>query len=258
MLIEKLQAQSGLSKFQLHNLSNTASKRYKIYTIEKRGGGVREIAHPSRSLKAVQRWITKVLFSALPVHQCAKAYIKGSNIRANALAHAKSNFTLRIDFLDFFPSFSSNNIYQYLSAKDIELNWQLSETDIEFVTSMVTRHGKLTIGAPSSPALTNAMMYEFDRDVFSLIQENELTYTRYADDLFISSRTPDRLGWICDQVTAISKNFPHAGLNINEKKQRICLESTDDQSQGWLSQLRVECRLDEKEKEKSKLWFINL
>ena len=218
MLIEKLQAQSGLSKAELHTISGTASKRYKIYNIAKRGGGVREIAHPSASLKAVQRWISKVLISDLPVHPCAAAYRKGSNIRANALKHAKSKFTLRMDFENFFPSFSSEKICLFLSAKDSQLNWQLSKADLKFVTSILTRYGTLTIGAPSSPALTNAMMYEFDESVFSLARDYGLIYTRYADDLFISSPEPGRLVGMCHQVTAISERFPHAGLIVNKKK----------------------------------------
>ena len=218
MLIEKLQDQSGLTRSQLLHLSITASKRYKVYNIKKRNGGVRIISHPSKTLKAIQRWINKMLFREFPVHQCATAYRKGTNIRENALVNANSSFTLRMDFRNFFPSFSSQSICHFIENKNIDLKLTLSADDIEFVCFVVTRNGRLTIGAPSSPVITNAIMYEFDECVFELARENGLMYTRYADDLFISARGPNRLTEIANRIIEISRNFPYASLTINRKK----------------------------------------
>ena len=218
MLIEQLQAQSGLSRSKLLFLSTTASNRYKIYTIKKRNGGARTIAHPSRMLKAVQKWINKVLFRELPVHHCAMAYKKGANIRKNALMHVSTRFTLRMDFIDFFPSFSANGIHKFIDEQNNNLNWNLSEEDIEFVCSIVTRNGFLTIGAPSSPIITNAIMFEFDSSVFSLASGRELIYTRYADDLFISAYGPHELGGIGKEIEKISKDYTYARLNVNRGK----------------------------------------
>ena len=218
MLIEKLQAQSGLSRSQLRQLSTTASKRYKVFTIRKRDGGAREIAQPSRALKAVQRWINKVIIYDLPVHRCATAYKRGANIRDNALRHAGTNFTLRMDFEDFFPSFSSNNVAEFFGEKNLEMGWDLSEEDLEFVVSITTRYGYLTIGAPSSPAITNAMMHEFDDRVFVLTRQKGLVYTRYADDLFISSQEPGKLTEIYKNIMLESTKFLYASLKINKSK----------------------------------------
>lgn len=218
MLVERLQTLSGLSSAQILALSNTASKRYKIYNIPKRDGGVREIAHPSRALKSVQRWINKVLFTHLPVHTSATAYKKGANIRANALMHVGTNFTLRMDIENFFPSFQSEDIRNFLREKNLQLDWRLTDQDIEFVTAITTRYGVLTIGAPSSPAISNAMMYEFDELVFMMAKETKAVYSRYADDLFISSKEPGILNDICRQVTLMIDTFPRVNLKVNHRK----------------------------------------
>ena len=218
MLVEKLQSQSGLSRARILALSTTASKRYKIYNISKRDGGVREIAHPSRALKSLQRWIDKVLFRHFPVHTAATAYKRGANIRANALVHARSNFTLRMDFENFFPSFRSEDIYNFLREKNLELHWMLTGEDIEFITAITTRYGVITIGAPSSPSITNAIMYEFDELVSLMAKETKAVYSRYADDLFISSKEPGVLNEMFRQVTSAVETFSRVNLKVNHRK----------------------------------------
>ncbi|MCY4406466.1 MAG: retron St85 family RNA-directed DNA polymerase [Rhodospirillaceae bacterium] len=218
MLIESLQSQSGLSRSQLLYLADTASERYKIYTIAKRGGGRRRIAHPSRALKAVQRWISKVLILKFPVHGCATAYKKGASIRNNANLHVNSLFTLRMDFRNFFPSFREEGICRYLQTMNVSMNLALSEEDISFVCSVVTRNEALTIGAPTSPAITNAIMFEFDSAVNAFAQARNLVFTRYADDVFISSRRPDGLNGVFEEVVRQARLLEFVRLSINRKK----------------------------------------
>ena len=86
------------------------------------------------------------------------------------------------------------------------------------MASIATRNGKLTIGAPLSPALTNAMMYEFDDRLFVAASGKELVYTRYADDIFISSKRPNSLEEMLDFVLAESIQYRYAKLKINKKK----------------------------------------
>ncbi len=218
MLIEDLQIQSGLSRQQLLYLSNTASKRYKSYTVQKRNGGSRTIHHPSRALKAIQRWLNLVLISKLPVHSSALAYRKGQSIRSNAAAHAKTRFTLRMDFKDFFPSFCIEHVREFIERKESEIGWGLSDDDLDFVANISTRFGFLTIGAPSSPTLTNAMMYGFDHRVSDWSDAEGLIYTRYADDLFISSQGPNELTTARDRILEESEQFKYAKLVVNNKK----------------------------------------
>ena len=41
----------------------------------------------------------------------------------------------------------------------------------------------LSVGAPSSPVISNFCMYEFDNRIHAACNKLEITYTRYADDL---------------------------------------------------------------------------
>lgn len=218
MLIEALHKQSNVSMENLVWLSLTASKRYKSYEIPKRSGGMRLIEHPSRSLKAIQRWISKSLLRKLPIHAAAMAYAAGSSIRKNAEIHVGSKFTLRLDFSDFFPSFGIVGITEFLYQANESYNLSLNRDDVNFVARIVSRNGRLTIGAPSSPILTNAMMFEFDRFVYDYCASKGFLYSRYADDLFISTDKSHELHNAASFVDATAKNFRYASLIVNTDK----------------------------------------
>lgn len=218
MLIESLQKQSGLKLNQLLWFASTASKRYKVYTIEKRTGGTRRIEHPSRELKTIQRWINKFLFRSFPIHENATAYKKGASILINAERHANSSFTLKLDFKDFFPSFSEQAISRFISTQNATRKLGLSLADIEFVCAIATRHGRLTVGSPSSPVITNVIMYDFDKLISDLAEGNQLVYTRYADDLFVSARGPNALKGVAAEIESISQNYEYVSLRINHSK----------------------------------------
>ena len=218
MLIESLISQTGLSRSKLCSYADTASQRYVVYEIPKRRGGFRKIEHPSRQIKAIQRWLNIAFIGRLPVHKCATAYLRGSSIRENASRHLKSNFTLRVDFKDFFPSFKSDHIKLFLKELSTTAPISLDEADILFIQQIVCRNNALTIGAPSSPILTNAMMYDYDFYFSGWCSQRDMIYSRYADDIFISTREPNKLNEALDEILTFSSNYRFASLTINNEK----------------------------------------
>jgi RNA-directed DNA polymerase len=218
MLIELLSRTANIPEAKLVSLSESASRRYKVYSIPKRNGGERVIEHPSRELKAIQRWIVRALISRFPIHESATAYRKGTGIRANAERHRKTKFTNRYDFASFFPSFSQARVVQFIGEQAKAIAVELSERDLEFIGNIVCRNGRLTIGAPSSPAITNAMMFEFDRRMHDECHAKGLVYTRYADDLFVSSFEPGQLVGMEKAVIKNKRGVPHLRLRLNHLK----------------------------------------
>lgn len=213
MLLERLSQQSGVSRQRLYYIQEQASRMYKTFPIPKRNGEDRMISQPTPELKAIQRWVVRSVFDNLPVSECATAYRKGASIRKNAEAHVGSSFTIHLDFKDFFPSFSDENVVDFLSKET-----ELSQEDIGFCSSIVSRKGALTIGAPSSPAVTNALMYSFDAEVEKWCLSRRLVYTRYADDVNISAYEPGQLREVKDFIEAVSNRFKFGSLQLNEQK----------------------------------------
>tara|TARA_R110002012_G_scaffold302549_2_gene503770 strand:+ start:259651 stop:260394 length:744 start_codon:yes stop_codon:yes gene_type:complete len=144
----------------------------------------------------------------------ATAYKKGASIRANAEFHRTTRYTVRLDFEKFFPSFHGGQVEAFIGDAGLNLN----EADLSFVRRILCRNDALTIGAPSSPALTNAMMYGFDHDLWAWCEERNLIYTRYADDIFISSYEANVLEGVCEKVSELAGSFAYANLHLNRKK----------------------------------------
>ncbi|UZD90320.1 retron St85 family RNA-directed DNA polymerase [Cognatishimia activa] len=218
MLIQQIARTTKLDVQDLRHLAASADRRYKVYLIPKRGHGHRKIEHPSREIKALQRWITKVIIDRFPVHHAATAYRKGSGVRENAERHRTSRYTNRYDFANFFPSFGQTQVENFVKQEAEKLGMPFDDDDLRFVGNIVCRFGRLSIGAPSSPALTNAMMFDFDRALFDWCQSKGLIYSRYADDLFISANEPDRLKKLEPLIAKAKRDVAHLTLRLNRRK----------------------------------------
>ena len=220
MIIEQMAKELGLPAEFVVSLANGASHEYKKYEIPKRTGGSRIIYHPSRRLKALQRWLLRRVINLLPVHSAAVAYQANRSIFDNASAHSSSRYLLRMDLRDFFPSLTQDDVLRYMQSR-ITLFQGWTGADIEVFCLLVTRHSRLTIGAPSSPALSNALCYDLDVQLHELSKRHSSTYTRYADDLFFSTDLPDVLDRIEPAVVEVIRSLAlPAGLELNAKKTR--------------------------------------
>lgn len=220
MILEQMAVDLDLSTSFIQSIARGASYEYKVYQIPKRTGGMRTIHHPSRRLKALQRWLLINVIAPLPVHTAATAYRKGRSIFDNANAHAASSFLLRMDLSSFFESIREADIRSYIVQHPSTFA-QWTDIDADILCQVVCRKLALTIGAPSSPALSNALCYEMDVLLTSICEKNQVTYTRYADDLFFSTKAPDVLHRLQREIEVAIGELPvPAHLKINASKTR--------------------------------------
>jgi RNA-directed DNA polymerase len=219
VILERMATQLALAPSFLTKLARSASHRYKEYKIPKRTGGERTIHHPAREIKLLQYWLLKNVLISLPVHPSATAYRKESSIRLNAVRHVANNYLLRVDFQDFFPSLSGSDVVAVLAANRRTLtDVELTDADITLIRQIVCRFDCLTIGAPTSPLLSNAIMFEFDVAWSGIAQAEEVTYTRYADDLYFSTNQPNVLQGILGSLRESVNAGGVPTLRINDRK----------------------------------------
>jgi RNA-directed DNA polymerase len=220
MIVERMSRDLGLPPKFIHNVASGASHEYKVYDVPKRIGGVRAISHPSRRLKALQRWLLVNVIEGLPVHDAAAAYRKNRSIFDNARVHRGGRYLLRMDLAEFFPSITDADIRSYISEHPALFHgWTPSDMDV--FCKLVCRHSRLTIGAPTSPGLSNAVCYDLDVQVHTLCTKNGVKYSRYADDLFFSTVKPNVLRQIEEDVKkVIAESRVPATLKVNFAKTR--------------------------------------
>lgn len=220
-LLDDMAISFGIPRKRLFNIIKTAPLRYKVFFIQKKSGGLREVAQPAKEVKAIQRWLIANLGERLPLHPAATAYAPGSSIKKNARAHIESRFILKMDFANFFPSISETDIKIHLNKFCGD---HYTEQDIAIVARACTWARKrspplrLCIGAPSSPLLSNSIMFDFDDILHQQAKQEDVTYTRYADDLTLSCSQPDVLKKYPKLITELLDKISYPSLEINKLK----------------------------------------
>ncbi|WP_340617886.1 retron St85 family RNA-directed DNA polymerase [Xenorhabdus entomophaga] len=179
----------GISETEVLTFLSDAPKKYKVYSIPKRRAGNRIIAQPSRRLKEYQSAFLKRY--RLPVHHCAMAYRQGLSIKDNANSHRTNQYLLKIDLENFFNSITPNLLWQSWNKKE-ELFTEPDRNILQrllFWSPSKKNSGKLvlSVGAPTSPAVSNSFLYNFDEELHQFCVKDHIVYTRYADDLTFSS-----------------------------------------------------------------------
>lgn len=211
----------GISETHLNRLILRAPHSYKVYTIPKRSGGERTIAQPAKETKFIQNWLIENIFQKLPIHECASAYKKGASIKKNADAHKNNGYVTKFDFKEFFPSIRFEDLVKHITK---HLGGSLSDQDVQDIVrvSCIRLKGKndlcLSIGAPSSPLLSNTILYDFDSEISAWCAENKIIYTRYADDLTFSTSTKGISNNIEPLIRAVTQKLNYPRLNLNNKK----------------------------------------
>ncbi len=217
----KLVQSLGVPDYLLNRLILRAPHTYKVYTIPKKSYGRRTIAQPAKETKYIQHWLMNNIFKMLPLHECATAYRPGASIKYNANVHAKNSYIAKFDFKDFFTSIKDGHLKQHLKNHLADI---LSDDDISDIVriSCVSLPGKnsmcLSIGAPSSPILSNSIMFEFDSNVSEWCNANGISYTRYADDLTFSTSKKGMLSNVEAVIRKIARNSESLALRFNRKK----------------------------------------
>lgn len=224
----------GLTKSELLSLVATAPKRYYVWNIPKRSGGERTICHPARELKVIQRYFVQKVLNGLPVHPSAMAYVAGSSIKENAKLHAESRVVMKLDFEDFFNNLVVDNWIKFASVHFPE--WTAEHIDF---TSKILFWGagsvapvKLAIGAPSSPLLSNCLLFDLDTKLSNFAVSENLIYTRYADDITFSSKGFLDFDKVMGAVKCALSDANWVNLRLNAKKTRLASKKTNRRVTG--------------------------
>lgn len=188
---------------------------YTTFKIPKATGGFRTINAPNPTLKKLQSdfktWLEDVC--KIQSHDAAHAYVKNRSTLTAMKRHKESNYFLKIDIKDFFPGCNKNMIITQLK-KVYPLSYLLNQEEIltpfNLLLNLCILNDELPQGAPSSPTLTNILMVPFDFELSVSLNKQNKIYTRYADDLTISSKTPFKFVNVIETIESIFKtnNYP--------------------------------------------------
>lgn len=210
------------------------NSHYTRFEIPKRSGGVRAIWAPLPKLKQAQHWILHEILNRLVVHGSAHGFISGRSIATNAAEHINSQLLVKVDIENFFPRISWKRVKGVFRKAGYpeQIATLLALLCTESPREIVKHEGKqvyvaladrcLPQGAPTSPALTNALCLRLDRRLTGFAQKAGWRYTRYADDLTFSlpaySKNPSEISRLLGTLKRI---LGEEGFELNAKKTRV-------------------------------------
>jgi retron-type reverse transcriptase len=182
-----------------------SNNNYSVYFVPKGKGKWRKITAPSDELKSFQKKLMGEL-EKLHVHSSAHGFVKGRSISTNAFPHVKKKFVLSMDMKDFFPS---------IKRDMVEATFEFYQIDKRYIDYVLFEEG-LPQGSPCSPTISNLYCHNLDLELSYFASQNQLSYTRYADDITMSGDNFDKT--IIETIKAIVKRHR---LVVHPRKTKV-------------------------------------
>ncbi len=196
--------------------------RYKTFNIPKKDGGQRLIEVPDNNLKKILGNLNRYLQSVYIFEKSNAAYgfiagVKNDddrrNIVTNAQKHLGNDYMINLDLKDFFHQVTTREVESIFSGVPFNFKDQV----LDILVKLTTYQGRLPMGIPTSPVLSNFACRQLDAALMGKATAQAWVYTRYADDLTISAKTP----FLAEDLTTIRQTIEQARFQINERKINI-------------------------------------
>ncbi|MDE1703762.1 reverse transcriptase domain-containing protein [Acinetobacter nosocomialis] len=207
--------------------SQNISTRYQSFEIPKKNGGKRKILAPTPELKLLQTRLSillsncyeelelkrlstssyikfisshgfrKKLIANIPASKQNRKTIEYKEINfgiySNAKQHTGKRLVLNIDLKDFFESITFSRVVGFFTKNKLfllPLDIAVLIAQIVTYRTSTSQEGFLPQGSPCSPIISNLIGNILDVKMVKLAKEYKFTYTRYVDDLTLSTNLP--------------------------------------------------------------------
>lgn len=108
-------------------------------------------------------------------------------IFTNAKKHLGKKYLLNIDLDNFFHQVSEKKVREIFSHSQL---FSLDTETENFLAKFVCYKGRLPMGSPTSPPLSNFATIDMDNELTLWAKHQRLNYTRFVDDLSFSADKP--------------------------------------------------------------------
>ncbi|MBE0439953.1 MAG: RNA-directed DNA polymerase [Gammaproteobacteria bacterium] len=176
------------------------------------------ILKPSPKLKKYLRFLNSFIFEYAKINtNVVFSYRKDNSAYTAVRKHANSKYFFQTDLSSFFYSITAedvkNVLENYMGNSPIN---DLREYQ-EIIINMVTVDGVLPVGFSTSPKISNSCLYEFDNELEQYCLDDGIIYTRYSDDIILSSKDND-LKTVEKVISGMLNKFFGARFQLNPNK----------------------------------------
>lgn len=181
------------------------------------------------------------------ISKYAKAHHKGISLKENAIPHVNKKIILKLDIKNFFENISFLDVYN--CRFPIEY---FPKSVGMLLTNLCTYNGHLTQGSPTSAYISNLVMKEFDEKISSWYDLNEITYTRYSDDMtFSGDFNPSKI------ITKVRKLLYKLVLELNNNKIHVINKSFSQTVTGIVVNEKAQVNTKYRKEIRKEIYYIN-
>ena len=182
----------------------------------------RNIYKPSEKLKKYLRFLNSFVFNYASINNSVvHSYRKGKNTLTALEPHRDSKHFFLADIKHFFDNITADDVARLLGEKTAASPISDLARYKDRILELTTVDGILPIGFPSSPPITNSHLLEFDNALENHCIETNAIYTRYSDDLIISSNNREILSSIENKIGDCLRLYLGEGYLLKENKTKF-------------------------------------
>lgn len=202
-----------ITKYLRKTVIITNRKKREIVTYKSDKNGI--------ALKKIHYKMVKILNEKYNFFDKSFAYKKNSNIVKCVKSHIESSHFIKYDIKKFFNSIDKSILIKAIS-NELGIDFKKYNEEINFIFSICFYESRLPLGLVTSPILSDIYMKNFDLQFNKYLSTytHEIKYTRYADDILISSEDTLSDTELSDLEKVIENLLSKLHLNINSKKNR--------------------------------------
>ncbi len=229
----------------LYMVSSHVQDHYCKCYKKKADGTRRVLLMPDPFLKEIQRRLLHCVLDRLPISSAAAAYYCGASVAKNAVHHVGKRQILKLDIKDFFGNITAEMVYQK-AFPSIYFPPQAAA----LLTALCCYDGYLPQGAPTSAAISNLVMKDFDSYMETWCADRNICYTRYCDDMVFSGA----FDWVL--VKRKVRSYLNAmGFELNSQKTCVARQGQKQLVTGVTVNEKAQAPKDYRKKLRQEIYY---
>lgn len=233
------------------------NKKYRIFEVPKKTGGMRIIKAPEKRLSLLQKRPAELLDECVDelisenkkYWHVSHGFQKRRTIVSNAEVHRRCRFVFNVDIEDFFGTINFGRVRGFF-IKD--KSFSLNPTIATFIAQIACHDNALPQGSACSPIISNLIGNILDMRLITLARDAHCTYTRYADDLTFSTNKKSfptdiavsERGAIWKVGKKLRGEIERTGFKLNDHKTRMSLRESRQTVTGLVVNIKPNINKD--------------
>lgn len=219
--ISALARELGVTESELRHLVGRANSLYVPGPKFKKTDGTYRYTYKALpNLCVVQKRLVKRIFRnvAFPEYLQGAIYdpVSPRSYIKDAGFHSGARYVIKADIANFFSSITTDHVTALWTDF-----FRFSDDVARYPTALVTKDGFAAQGLSTSTYISNLVFWDIEPSVFSRLEIRHLTYSRYIDDVTVSTRKSIGTRTKTYAISQITGMFSRKGFRVKRSKLHI-------------------------------------